>query len=56
VFRLAVLLGAGVGGYLLVVFLTGTPMTFGLLVWSIWYAVRRFSEDESTAPGPRLAG
>ena len=43
--RLAVLLSAGVGGYVLIVFLTGTPVTFGLVVWSIWYAVRSFDDD-----------
>jgi Protein of unknown function (DUF3159) len=45
--RLAVLLSAGVGGYVLIVFLTGTPITFGLVVWSIWYAVRSFDEGPS---------
>jgi Protein of unknown function (DUF3159) len=44
--RLVVLLFAGVGGYLLVV-LTGTPLTIALLVWSVWYAVRRLSDDEA---------
>lgn len=50
--RLAILLQAGIGGYLVVVFLTGTPMTIGLLVWSVWYAIRRFSEDDSAEPEP----
>ena len=45
--RLIVLVYAGVGGYLLVV-VTGTPFTIALLVWSIWYAVRRFEADEAT--------
>lgn len=44
--RLIVLLYAGVGGYLLVV-LTGTPLTIALLVWSVWYAVRRFTDEEA---------
>jgi hypothetical protein len=43
--RLIVLLYAGVGGYLVIV-LTGTPLTIALLVWSIWYAIRRFDDDE----------
>jgi hypothetical protein len=43
--RLIVLVYAGVGGYLLVV-VTGTPLTIALLVWSVWYAVRRFADDE----------
>jgi hypothetical protein len=41
------LLSAGVGGYVLIVFLTGTPVTFGLVVRSIWYAVRSFDDDPS---------
>jgi hypothetical protein len=47
--RLIVLLYAGVGGYLLVV-ITGTPLTIALLVWSVWYAVRRFTEDDAPEP------
>jgi hypothetical protein len=46
--RLAVLLEVGIGGYVVVAFITGTPLTIGLLVWSIWYAIRRFSEDDPT--------
>jgi hypothetical protein len=44
--RLIVLVYAGVGGYLLVV-VTGTPLTIALLVWSVWYAVRRLADDET---------
>ena len=44
--RLIVLVYAGVGGYLLVV-VTGTPLTILLLVWSVWYAVRRLADDET---------
>lgn len=49
--RLVVLLEAGVGGYLLLV-ITGTPLTLALLVWSIWYAVRRLDDDESEPEAP----
>lgn len=35
-----------VGAYLVIVFLTGTPMSVALLVWTIWYPVRRFSDDD----------
>ena len=28
-------------------FLTGTPAMLALLTWSIWYAIRRFSADET---------
>jgi hypothetical protein len=43
--RLIVLLYVGVGGYLIVA-LTGTPLTIALLVWSIWYAIRQFDDEE----------
>jgi hypothetical protein len=46
--RLIVLLYAGVGGYLLVV-ITGTPLTIALLVWSVWYAIRRLDTDDEDA-------
>jgi hypothetical protein len=42
--RLVFLLYAGVGGYLIVV-VTGTPLSIALLVWSIWWAIRRFAGD-----------
>ncbi len=48
--RLAVLLQVGVGGYLVVMILTGTPMVVGLIAWSVWYAVRRFARDETVIP------
>jgi Protein of unknown function (DUF3159) len=47
--RLVVLLYVGVGGYLIVA-LTGTPLTIALLLWSIWYAIRRFAGEEATEP------
>jgi Protein of unknown function (DUF3159) len=46
--RLLVLLSAGAGGYLVLV-ITGTPLTIALLVWSVWYAVRRFEDDDGDA-------
>jgi Protein of unknown function (DUF3159) len=52
--RLIVLLYAGVGGYLIVV-LTGTPLTIALLVWSIWYAIRRFDDEEGAEQERPLA-
>jgi len=48
--RLTVLTNVGIGGYLVVVFLTGTPAMLGLIAWSIWYAVRRFSVADDTGP------
>lgn len=47
--RLGTLLYGGIGSFLVVVFLTGTPAMLALLAWSIWYAIRRFSEDEDEA-------
>jgi hypothetical protein len=47
--RLAALLTGGVGSFVVVAFLTGTPATIALLAWSIWYAIRRLSD------GPRPA-
>jgi hypothetical protein len=45
--RLATLLHGGVGSFVVVVFVTGTPTTLALVAWSIWYAIRRFSKDDS---------
>jgi Protein of unknown function (DUF3159) len=56
--RLGVLLGVGIGAYVAVAFVTGTPMMVGLLVWSIWYAIRRFSDvdvDDDEPEPPDLA-
>ena len=53
--RLAVLLQGGVGSFVVVVFLTGTPATLGLVAWSIWYAIRRFSEVDGSAQTLRPA-
>ena len=44
--RLAVLTHGTIGGYVVIAFLTGPPATLGLLVWSVWFAVRRFSADD----------
>ena len=50
--RLAVLLHGGIGGFLVVTFLTGTPVMVVLLVWSIRYAIRGLAETE---PPPAAA-
>jgi hypothetical protein len=44
--RLAALLGAGVGGFLLVSIATGTPFFAALIAWGLWHARRTFSSDE----------
>ena len=40
--RLIALLGAGVGGFVVVSLLTGVPMLLALLFWGIWHARRWF--------------
>lgn len=47
--RLTVLLLGGVSSFVVVVFLTGTPTMLALVAWSIWYAIRRFSDDDGSA-------
>jgi hypothetical protein len=42
--RLATLLHGSLENFLLITFLTGTPLTILLLVWSIHYSIRKFSE------------
>jgi intracellular septation protein A len=40
--RLAALLGAGIGTFVLVSLLTGAPVFFVLVLWGIWHARRSF--------------
>jgi uncharacterized protein DUF3159 len=47
--RLAVLLHGSIGGFLVITFLTGTPVTILLLVWSIRYAIRGLADIEPPA-------
>jgi hypothetical protein len=48
--RLAVLLGSGVGSFLLVSVLTGAPFVIVLVLWGVWHAKRSFSRLEGV-PG-----
>ena len=41
--RLAVLLGSGIGSFVLVSLLTGAPVFAALIWWGIWHARRTFS-------------
>jgi hypothetical protein len=41
--RLAVLLGSGIGSFVLVSLLTGAPVFAALVFWGIWHARRSFS-------------
>jgi hypothetical protein len=43
--RLLALLHGGVGDFVVVSFLTGTPATLALVAWSIWYSIRGLSDD-----------
>lgn len=43
--RLAYLQGGSTGGYVVVAFATGAPLTLALVVWSAWYALRRLGAD-----------
>jgi Protein of unknown function (DUF3159) len=54
--RLAALLGAGVGGFLLVSFATGTPAFFALVAWGLWHARRAFSQEDDGAEATLVAG
>ena len=47
--RLLALLLGGVGSLVLVTSLTGTPVMLGLIAWSIWYAIRKLSDDAPDA-------
>ena len=44
--RLAILLHGSIGGFLVITFLTGTPVTILLLAWSIRYAIRGLADTE----------
>ena len=41
--RLTALLGWGIGGFVLVSFVTGTPVFVALVAWGVWHARRTFS-------------
>ena len=45
----------GVGSFVVVTFLTGTPTMLALLAWSIWFAIRKLADDDP-APGPQSIG
>jgi Protein of unknown function (DUF3159) len=47
--RLLALLLGGVGSLVLITSLTGTPAMLGLIAWSIWYAIRKLSDDAPDA-------
>jgi len=44
--RLFALLHGGVGGFVVVTALTGTPVMLALVAWSVWYAIRKLSDED----------
>jgi hypothetical protein len=46
--RLAVLLTNGVGAFVVVSFLIGTPLPLALVLWSLWHAKRAFGDPTAT--------
>jgi intracellular septation protein A len=44
--RLATLSESSIDGFVLVNAATGFPLTFGMMTWSVWYAVRAFRRSE----------
>jgi hypothetical protein len=49
--RLWVLVAGGIGGFVVVSFLTGTPLLIGLVLWGVWHARRVFSRAPPRARG-----
>jgi hypothetical protein len=55
--RLAVLLGSGVGSFVLVSAVSGAPILFALVFWGLWHARRTFSRLViSSVPEPSVPG
>jgi hypothetical protein len=44
--RLAVLTQGSLGAFLVVNLVTGLPVTFALVAWSVWYAIRTFERTD----------
>ena len=53
--RMAMLLRGGLEGFLLITFLTGTPVMLLLLAWSIRFSIRRLADVEPTPELPQAA-
>jgi hypothetical protein len=47
--RLLVLLRSGIGGFVLVSVVTGTPFLAGLVAWGLWHARRTFGRLDLAA-------
>jgi hypothetical protein len=53
--RLAVLLGSGVGSFVLVSVVTGAPILIALVFWGIWHARRTFTRLEVSSESASAA-
>jgi hypothetical protein len=53
--RLAVLLGSGVGSFVLVSVVTGAPILIALVFWGIWHARRTFTHLEVSSESASAA-
>jgi hypothetical protein len=53
--RLAVLLGSGVGSFVLVSVVTGAPILIALVFWGIWHARRTFTRLEGSSESASAA-
>lgn len=51
--RLWALLSSGVGGFVVVSLLTGTPAIAALVFWSLWHARRAFGDPPDASEQPR---
>jgi hypothetical protein len=51
--RLGFLLAGNIAGFLVVVFVTGIPTMLALMAWSVWYAVRRLSDESAAEQEPK---
>jgi Protein of unknown function (DUF3159) len=54
--RLAILVYGSLEDFLILLFVTGLPMTLLLVAWSVHYATHQLSEDESTVHGRGALG
>jgi hypothetical protein len=48
VLRLVVLLGSGIGSFVLVSVLTGSPIVVALILWGLWHARRAFTRLQAS--------
>jgi hypothetical protein len=53
--RLVALLGYGVGGFIVISVLTGTPLFLALVAWGVWHARRTFTVTSSRVTAPAAA-